>query len=215
MVLGEPTTTWRTARREAAVETILEAAWANARQNGLAGLSLSEVARAVGMKPPSLYSYFGAKHAIYDAMFAQGYRQFIERNRGTAYGETLRDGLRNGYTTFVSFALEDPQRHQLLFQRTIPGFEPSAESMALALESYGLMRDRLAGHGITDDEDLDLVTGVGTGFADQQISNDPGGDRWLRLLEDAADMVATQLEKRQERRLAAKGKPARTTRRKR
>jgi len=28
------------------------------------------------MRAPSLYEYFDSKHAIYDAMFAQGYRQF-------------------------------------------------------------------------------------------------------------------------------------------
>jgi AcrR family transcriptional regulator len=30
------------------------------------------------MAAPSLYSYFGSKEAIYDAMFAQGYREFLE-----------------------------------------------------------------------------------------------------------------------------------------
>jgi AcrR family transcriptional regulator len=201
-VLGEATPSWREARREAAVEAILEAAWANARQNGLAGLSLSEVARAVGMKPPSLYSYFDSKHAIYDAMFAQGYRQFIERRVGVGAGRDLREGCRRSITMFIEFALEDPQRHQLLFQRTIPGFEPSEASMAVAHEAYDVMRSSLAAHGVTHQEDLDLVTGVSTGFADQQISNDAGGDRWLRLAGDAADMVVTQLEKRQARRTA-------------
>jgi hypothetical protein len=31
---------------------------------------------------------------------------------------------------FVEFCVEDPTRHQLLFQRTVPGFEPTAESYA-------------------------------------------------------------------------------------
>ena len=33
---------------------------------------------------------------------------------------------------FVDFALEDPARCELLFQRPIPGFEPSPESYAHA-----------------------------------------------------------------------------------
>ena len=77
MVLEETTPTWRESRREAAIATILEAAWALARRDGVAALSLSEVARTVGMKPPSLYSYFESKVALYDAMFAQGYREFV------------------------------------------------------------------------------------------------------------------------------------------
>src|SRR3712207_1062513 len=127
MVLGEATATWRENRREAAMATILEAAWELARRTGVAALSLSEVARSVGMKPPSLYSYFESKSALYDAMFAQGYREYISRDVSAAVapGATLRDGLRVGMGRFVQFAVEDPARHQLLFQRTIPGFVPS------------------------------------------------------------------------------------------
>jgi len=44
------------------------------------------------MAAPSLYSYFGSKEAIYDAMFAQGYREFLELARQP--GSDLRDELR-------------------------------------------------------------------------------------------------------------------------
>ena len=165
-MLGEATSTWRESRREAAIATILDAAWALARRDGVAALSLSEVARTVGMKPPM------------------------------APGATLRDALRVGMGRFLSFSVEDPARHQLLFQRTIPGFVPSEASMAVANEAYGQTRAYLAAHGITEQADLDLLTAVSTGLADQQISNDPGGDRWLRQLDRAVDMLAAALERR-------------------
>jgi AcrR family transcriptional regulator len=181
--------------------TILEAAWDVARQEGVAGLSLSEVARRVGMKPPSLYSYFESKAALYDAMFAQGFREFVRRDmKAVAAGATLQEALRQGTRAFVEFAVEDPARHQLLFQRTVPGFVPSEASMAISYEAYDHMRTGLAAFGITDQADLDLITAVSTGLADQQISNDPGGDRWLRLADRAADMLAAALERRPTRR---------------
>jgi len=31
------------------------------------------------MRQPSLYTYFPAKHAIYDAMFAQGWQAWVDR----------------------------------------------------------------------------------------------------------------------------------------
>ena len=31
------------------------------------------------MRQPSLYEYFDSKHALYDAMFADGNRQLLER----------------------------------------------------------------------------------------------------------------------------------------
>jgi AcrR family transcriptional regulator len=46
----------------------LEAAWQQVRAGGLASLSLRDLARSVGMQPPSLYSYFESKNAIFDAM---------------------------------------------------------------------------------------------------------------------------------------------------
>jgi len=67
----------RAERREAVIAEILEAAWDVARSEGLAGLSLRDVARRIGMRPPSLYWYFDSKRAIYDAMFMQGNRQLL------------------------------------------------------------------------------------------------------------------------------------------
>ena len=105
---------------------------------------------SVGMQAPSLYSYFDSKHAIYDAMFAQGAQEFLERERAV---ETTDDALRDlqaGARMFVGFCTEDPVRYQLMFQRYIPGFEPSAESYAIAVEGLQVVRDRLARAGLTD-----------------------------------------------------------------
>jgi AcrR family transcriptional regulator len=178
----------RSERREATREEILEAAWEMVRAEGLAGLSLRDLAAQVGMRAPSLYSYFDSKNAIYDAMFAQGAREYVEREKAVARtGEPLAD-LKAASHFFVRFCTEDPSRYQLLFQRTIPGFEPSVESFALAVAGLDAMRARLADIGITDPRSLDLFTAMGTGLTDQQISNDPGGDRWIRLVDDAVEM---------------------------
>ena len=149
-------------------------AWQCARTDGLAGVSLREVARQVGMQAPSLYSYFDSKNAIFDAMFAQGSQAFIEhQHRVVMLGNPLPD-LQAHMRSFVQFCTDDSARYQLLFQRTIPGFEPSSESFAIAIEGLTLVRGRLAA--------------IGTGITDQQISNDPGGDRWIRLVDDAMEM---------------------------
>jgi AcrR family transcriptional regulator len=140
------------------------------------------------MQAPSLYSYFESKNAIYDAMFAQGARQYLEdEERSPTTGDALAD-LKSGMRTFVGFCTSDPVRYQLLFQRTIPGFEPSAETFAISLEGMERLRTRLAAIGVTDDRAVDLLTAIGTGLTDQQISNDPGGDRWTRLVDEAMEM---------------------------
>ena len=46
-------------------------------QEGVAGLSLSEVARRMGIQPPSLYKYFPSKLALYDELFKRGAREAL------------------------------------------------------------------------------------------------------------------------------------------
>jgi hypothetical protein len=96
----------------------------------------------------------------------------------------------------VRFSSDDIVRHQLLFQRTIPGFEPSAESYALALEFYGRGTERLKAAGVTNAGDADLFTALVAGLAHQQVANDPGGDRWVRQAPRAVEMFLTDVERR-------------------
>jgi AcrR family transcriptional regulator len=202
-VLEVPNKDRRAERREATRDEIVGAAWDLVRAHGLAGLSLRDLAAAVGMKAPSLYSYFASKNDIYDAMFAQGVSAYVQQEAEVpTTGVPLTD-LRAGVGFFVRFCTEDPVRYQLLFQRTIPGFEPTPETFAIALAGFERLQLRLAGIGITDQRSLDLLTAIGTGLTDQQISNDPGGDRWSRLIDEAMEMFYTHV---------TKTKPARTRR---
>ena len=188
IVLGEPIVDRRTKRREATRQEIVEAAWGLARENGLAGVSLRDLGKRVGMQAPSLYSYFPSKAAIYDAMFSEGTRAFVERLRTLDVPRDPKRRLLSSARAFAQFCVEDPVRYQLLFQRTIPHFEPSAENYAAAITTLDLGRDVLASAGITDAASVDLWTALLTGIVDQQLSNDPGGQRWTRLLPDAVDM---------------------------
>ena len=70
----------RRAERQAATQAeILDAAWALVRADGLASLAMRELGARVGMRAQSLYAYFPSKHAIYDAMFADGNRTLLGR----------------------------------------------------------------------------------------------------------------------------------------
>ncbi len=194
-MLVQPTRDRRAERHEATRTEILDAAWELVRTEGLAGLSLRDLARRVGMKAPSLYSYFDSKHAIYDAMFAQGVREYVGREALVpSTGDPLAD-LQAGVRFFVGFCTEDPARYQLMFQRTIPGFEPAPETWAMAEEGFERLQERLAAAGVTDERSVDLLTAVGTGLTDQQISNDPGGDRWTRLVDEAIEMFFDHVTK--------------------
>jgi AcrR family transcriptional regulator len=189
-VLDESVVSWQTRRREAAREAILEAAWAVAREHGLAALTLREVAARVGMRAPSLYSHFGSKNAIYDAMFAQAWGAYERVRDALELPAEPRAGLYVLARSFFDFAMADLARHQLMNVRTVPGFTPSAESYAPAVRVHDRLRAYLVSIGLPRDEDVDLCTALISGLIDQQWANDPGGDRWGRLLEPAIAMYA-------------------------
>ena len=98
--------------------------------------------------------------------------------RSLSLSDDPRQALVEFTEALVRFSTQDVVRHQLLFQRTIPGFEPSAASYALALEFYEIARQRLAAAGVSDPSDIDVFSALVNGLAHQQVANDPGGDRW-------------------------------------
>ena len=96
--------------------------------------------------------------------------------------------------TFFDFAVADLARHQLMNQRTIPGFEPSPDGLrAGGAGRWSCFAAELSELGVTKDEDVDLCTALIGGLVDAQLANDPGGDRWGRLVDRAVDMLADNL----------------------
>ena len=183
-------------RREAKRATILAEAWALAHRDGLAAISLRDLADRVDLRQPSLYAYFDSKLGLYDLMFADGNRQLLELVGSLSPSDSPHDALVVFVEALVRFSTEDVVRHQLLFQRTIPGFEPSPVSYALALEFYEIARGRLAAAGVSDPGDVDVFSALVSGLAHQQVANDPGGDRWVRLAERAVDVFLADVDRR-------------------
>ena len=182
---------WREARRQSARDAIVDAAWALVREDGLAALTLRDLAKRAGITTPTVYAYFASKDAIYDAMFGQAATVFADMTSElpAADADNAQLFFSESMRRFVDFCTSDVARYQLLFQRTIPGFEPSAESYAPAVRALEATRARFARHGMTDPKHIDMWTAMVTGVVDQQISNNPGGDRWTRLIDDCVAML--------------------------
>jgi AcrR family transcriptional regulator len=179
----------RSRRRAQTRAEILVAAWRLAERDGIAGVSLRDLALEVGMRAPSLYTYFPNKAAIYDAMFATGYRELdvalegVATDRGDPVGS-----LAAGIAAFLAFCAASVPRYQLLFTRAVPGWGPSEDAYAVSVASFARMTGDLAELGVEDPAAIDLLTALTAGLAAQQVANDPGGDRWQRLSRAAAEM---------------------------
>jgi AcrR family transcriptional regulator len=161
------------------------------RADGLAALSLRDLARHAGITTPTVYAYFDSKNDIFDAMFGEAAESFAVNkgelaDRGDTYENHGEDAR-----SFIEFCVSDVARYQLLFQHSVPGFIPSPQSYAPAVRALELTRGQLARYGVRDPRHVDVWTALLTGIVDQQISNDPGGDRWTRLVDDIVDMFLT------------------------
>jgi AcrR family transcriptional regulator len=137
-------------RRQETIEEILDIAVQIMAEQGVAGLSVGEIARRMGIRPPSVYVYFPSKHALYDALFARGARLLLAAMQGVfaslpARPATLVEILLPASRAFVRWSVENAAYSQLLFWRPVPGFTPSPEAYEAAIELIDLARDRLRG----------------------------------------------------------------------
>ena len=179
----------RRAERYAATRReILDAAWELVRADGLGSLSMRDLGAKVGMRAQSLYVYFPSKYAIYDAMFGESNVELLRRVTALPASVDPVEGMRARARFFLTFCLEDPVRYQLLFQRTIPNFEPSPEAYEPALRVLDESRSALRACGITSGRAFDAWVAMTAGLAAQQNANEPGGDRWVRLADELSDM---------------------------
>lgn len=176
----------RQRRRLETIEEVLDVAAEVMAEQGVAGLSIGEVARRMGIRPPSLYVYFDSKNAMYDALFQRGAQAVLDAFRDTPLldyrdGVSLEEQLLDAGAFFVRWSVEHPAYTQLIFWRPVPGFVPSETAYAPAVALVELSRARFAAlqeRGlIRPDADLDDVlrdwTILTAGITSQQLSNAP------------------------------------------
>lgn len=172
----------RGTRHQQTVEEILDVALEVMGEEGVAGLSLAEVARRVGMRPPSLYQYFPSKLGLYDALFARGMHACLDYVDAQLPDGDPVERLTERARSHARWGVDNPVLYQLLFWRPVPGFEPSAKAMAPSLAMLQGLRDDLTA-GVAagrlrpeaaSEEALALATALGQGLVTQQLANEPG-----------------------------------------
>lgn len=202
------TLTRREQVREETIEQILSIAREEMQAEGVAALSLGTIARRLGMRTPSLYTYFDSKHAIYDALFRRGFLEFGRCMDERPYQDgTLRQNLESLMTTYMRFAQENQDLYQLMFQRPVPGFVPSEESMAVSLGQLNASKEQFAylleGEDntltIPFEEARDLVIAFEHGLTEMHLANNPdlpvGEGRFGQLIPQAVQILLDAWQK--------------------
>ncbi len=170
----------RQRNRNLMIQTILDTARGIMREEGVAALSMQELARRLDMRAPSLYNYFSSKKDIYNVLFRLGFTLFDEYLEKTAQGaQSWQEELRRIFEAYMTFAMENPDLYQLCFERPVPGFEPSEESLKV---SFGMLQrnyERSARLHTVIDTDLspeqtaDLFIAMMHGLTALHLANEP------------------------------------------
>ena len=174
----------------------LDAAWRQTAEEGVAALSVREVARSVGLRQQSLTYYFPAKQDLLDALFADGFADLKSSFDTVPVADDPVESVIDLAVAYVDHCVANPARYHLMFQGTIPGFEPSAQSHHVALDVLGQLRERLAAAGITKAADLAIVRSLMSGIAAEQIANDPKGRTFANQTPRALRYVLAALRDR-------------------
>jgi AcrR family transcriptional regulator len=172
----------RTRRRQQTIDEILDVAVHVMAEEGVAGLSLSEVARRIGIQPPSLYKYFPSRLALYDALFERGARTSLAVFRAAAaQAEPGWAALAAGIEAIMRLGLDQQVVGQLLNWRPVPGFEPSPQAFGPSIEFVDevirllqVAVDRGELHpDAASEEGPTLLSILVAGVMSQQLANQP------------------------------------------
>ena len=191
----------RQRNREEMMTAILDAARSVMREEGVAALNLHEVARRVGLRPPSLYEYFPGKMALYDALYRFGIRQYAAGRAHlvplTSDPESFWAHARAELEHYMTFAQENPELYHLVFERPVPGFVPSLESLEegarILAHSDQILKQALEqgnlALGLPPEQARDLFIGMMHGLTALHMANEPeqpmGSGRFGSLIEAA------------------------------
>ena len=185
---------------QATGELLLDAAARLLHEGGPGAVSVRGVAEASGLSFRAVYTVFGSKQALIDALAARGYRSLTERVAGVPTTEDpARDLVVAGSEGFRGFAIEEPALFRLTFERVSREVLQQATVVQAARASYdtlvsAISRARDAGLVHPDRSDLTCAFqfhGLCQGLASGELASQPAPGPGFWAMMRGHDMPAT------------------------
>ncbi|MEV7091509.1 TetR/AcrR family transcriptional regulator [Amycolatopsis sp. NPDC051045] len=123
--------------------------------DGPKALSLRKLAADAGTSTTAVYSLFGSKPDLVNALYNEGFRRFGARMAGTPLtGDAVEDLVALG-SAYRTSALADPHLYGIMFSRSVPGFEPNEDAEKLARKTLEPL-ERIIRRAVADGVFLDV-----------------------------------------------------------
>jgi AcrR family transcriptional regulator len=152
---------------------ILTAALEILRSNGHQALTVRAVATRAGCSTIGVYTWFGGKDGLVDALLIDGYRSFAEalanaKRRKGSLGQLLGQGW-----AYRTWALAHPTQYRVMFMDAVPGHVPGQAARTEGAAAYILLRNEVEAarkRGELHHDDADAVALVVWGAAHGLVS---------------------------------------------
>ena len=103
---------------------------------GPEALSVRRIAAVAHVAPMGVYNHFDSKNGIIEALFIQGFDRHRDALAGIADIQDPYEALREGGRRYRALAVAHPMVYELMFLRTIPGYEPSDHALEVAARAF-------------------------------------------------------------------------------
>ena len=130
-------------------DAIVRAALDILQREGAAALTVRNITAAAGCSTTGIYTYFGGKAGLVEAIFVEGFEGF-----DGAVGPALAAGdLLTAGRAYRRWALDHPTQYMVMFGRAVPDFEPSPGALERAAASFAGLTAGVARAVQRDDAD--------------------------------------------------------------
>jgi AcrR family transcriptional regulator len=126
-------------------ERVLDAALKVLMDEGVAGLTVRGVAEAAGASTIAVYTRFGGRAGLLDTLYERAFDLLREQlDELPPPSNDYAGDLIAFAMTYRRFALENPARYALMFERPVPDFNPDpALRVAVLQQSFELLVSRV------------------------------------------------------------------------
>jgi AcrR family transcriptional regulator len=116
-------------------ELILQAAIRIIDSHGAGALTVRSVAAGAGCSTTGVYTWFGGKNGLVEAIFVDGFHRFGQALMPTLNAPGAKQITLQAHA-YRTWALENPTHYMVMFGRAVPDFRPSVEAQIVALATF-------------------------------------------------------------------------------
>jgi len=116
---------------------LVRAALVVLQRDGAAGLTVRSITNEAGCSTTGVYTYFGGKHGLVEAIFLEGFDSFDAAVRpGLDAGDLVAAGR-----AYRRWALDHRTQYMVMFGRAVPDYVPSDPARERALMSFAILAE--------------------------------------------------------------------------